>query len=48
MKSYYNSTSNASLKVLEDAGGIVQLIVVDQENYKDIQNSETWKKLKSM
>ena len=24
------------LKVLEDAGGIVQLIVVDQEHYKDI------------
>ena len=31
MKSYYNSTSNASLKVLEDAGGIIQPIVVDKK-----------------
>ncbi len=37
MKSYYHSTSNASLKVLADAGGIVQLIVVDQECYKYIE-----------
>ena len=48
MKSYYHSTSNAPLAVLEDAGGIVQLIVVDHEHYKDIKNSEKWKKLKSM
>ena len=37
MKSYYHSTGNAPLTVSEDAGGIVQLIVVDQERYKYIE-----------